>query len=57
MILIENGRLMSKERTFKAHLSVDAQGKTIVDHACEDHDICPDCRGPLDQRRVYGLLS
>lgn len=36
---------------------IDAQGKTIVDHACEDHDICPDCRGPLDQRRVYGLLS
>lgn len=31
-------------------------GKTLVDHVCDDHDICPDCAGPLNDRRVYGSL-
>ena len=29
---------------------------TLVDHGCEDHDCCPFCGGPLNERRVYGSL-
>lgn len=36
---------------------IDAEGKTMVDHSCDDHDICPDCGGPLNERHIYGALS
>ena len=35
---------------------MDAAGKTLVDHSCEEWDICPDCGGPLNESRVYGAL-
>lgn len=35
---------------------VDAEGKTLVDHSCDEHETCPDCGGPLNERRVYGSL-
>lgn len=31
-------------------------GKTLVDHGCDEYDVCPDCDGPLNERRVYGSL-
>jgi hypothetical protein len=31
-------------------------GKTLVDHRCRDHEICPDCDGPLNDQRIYGAL-
>lgn len=33
-----------------------ATGKTLVDHGCDEYDVCPDCDGPLNERRVYGSL-
>ena len=33
-----------------------ATRKTLVDHWCDDHDICPTCDGPLNDRRVNGSL-
>ena len=27
---------------------------TLVDHWCEEHDVCPTCDGPLNERRVNG---
>ena len=35
---------------------INANGRTLVDHSCEDWDICPECGGPLNERRVYGAL-
>lgn len=35
---------------------ISDDGKTLVDHASEDHDICPYCDGPLSERRIYGSL-
>jgi hypothetical protein len=35
---------------------VSGDGKTLVDHVCDDHDICPDCDGPLNDQRIYGSL-
>lgn len=35
---------------------VDSGGRTLVDHYCEEYDVCPDCGGPLNERRVYGAL-
>lgn len=34
-------------------------GKTLVDHGGQDEhlEVCPDCGGPLNERRVYGALS
>lgn len=31
-------------------------GKTLVDHGCDEYDVCPTCDGPLNERRVYGSL-
>lgn len=31
-------------------------GKTLVDHSCDDHNTCPDCGGPLNERQIYGAL-
>jgi len=31
-------------------------GKTLVDHSCDDLDCCPFCAGPLNDRRIYGSL-
>ena len=31
-------------------------GKTLVDHACEERDWCPSCGGPLNDRRINGPL-
>lgn len=33
-----------------------ATGKSLVDHGCDEYDVCPDCDGPLNERRVYGSL-
>jgi hypothetical protein len=30
--------------------------KSLVDHYCEDHNICPMCDGPLNERRINGPL-
>ena len=30
--------------------------KTLVDHGCDDWDVCPYCDGPLSERRIYGSL-
>lgn len=35
---------------------VGAYKKTLVDHSCEEWETCPDCGGPLNERRVYGAL-
>ncbi len=35
---------------------VSEDGKTLVDHSCEEWDVCPECGGPLNDRRIYGSL-
>jgi len=35
---------------------IGENGKTLVDHSCEEHETCPDCDGPLNDRRIYGAL-
>lgn len=35
---------------------MSADGKTLVDHSCDEWDTCPDCGGPLNERHVYGAL-
>lgn len=31
-------------------------GKTLIDHQCDEFETCPDCGGPLNENRVYGSL-
>jgi len=37
---------------------IDANGKTLVDHSCEEWDTCQECGGPITEnmRRIYGAL-
>lgn len=37
---------------------IDADGKTLVDHGCEEEkqQVCPDCGGPLNDNLIYGAL-
>lgn len=35
---------------------MDQTGKTLVDHSCSEHDTCPECGGPLNDRMIYGAL-
>jgi hypothetical protein len=36
---------------------VDAAGRTVIDHSCDEWDTCPDCGGPLVDHHVYGVLE
>ena len=30
--------------------------QTLVDHWSDESEVCPDCNGPLNDKRIYGAL-
>ncbi len=51
-----NAGACSFKRCKNCDYPIGADGKTLVDHSCDDHNICPDCGGPLNERQIYGAL-